>query len=157
MRRRWSRFALSPGSPGGLLGLRPLRRVGGPVRRWGRAAPPPLFCTWGFLFRPRSRLRLGREAGCCTAWRVGSRADGSVCWVAGELLIVGGQLGARGEASVGVADWCLGASGGRSAVASDHGLSPPLSLPLWLELDDFAAGRRWLPEVAELGAESNVE
>ncbi|KAJ1216847.1 hypothetical protein NDU88_004446 [Pleurodeles waltl] len=92
---------------------------------------------------------MGRGAGRRAAWRAGGHADGPVRWAAGELPIVGGQLGARGKASIGVAGWCLGVLGGHLAVESDRGL-PPLSLPLWLELDDFAAGYRWLLKLLHL-------
>ncbi|KAJ1159104.1 hypothetical protein NDU88_011774 [Pleurodeles waltl] len=71
---------------------------------------------------------MGRGAGCRAAWRAGGRADSPVRWAAGELPIVGRQLGARGEASIGVAVWCLEASGGPLGGRVGP-RPPPLSLP----------------------------
>ncbi|KAJ1188799.1 hypothetical protein NDU88_005556 [Pleurodeles waltl] len=83
-RRTQSCITRTPGSPGGLLGLRQLRRVGGPFGGGVVPRPPP--STPGDCFVGRGRDR-GWAAGKVTVRPEGCRPHGPLGAFGGRLLL----------------------------------------------------------------------
>ncbi|KAJ1081614.1 hypothetical protein NDU88_001792 [Pleurodeles waltl] len=90
-----SNFARSPGSPGGLLGLRSLRRAGVPPWRWCRAAGPPTPLRLRITLSAAAGIAAGPRGWLPRSLRTGGRTDGSVRWAAGGRLLLEDDPGRR--------------------------------------------------------------